>query len=471
MPPSGVSYQSMGLQPPQEYMFGGYSTVGSLPDFGSVGAIPGVAPPGRGRRSTAATPPHHLVVPPEAFDGGTLDDLHGRTLGLARDQYGCRFLQKKMEEKGSESLVSLVFEEVYDHIAELMTDPFGNYLCQKLIEVCTEAQRSAIIHRIAPDLVHISLNLHGTRAVQKLIEYLTTESQVMTLMNAIRKHVVPLIKDLNGNHVVQRCLHHLSSPHRQFIYDAVVGRCVEVATHRHGCCVLQRCIDYADEEQRVALVHEITMHALELVQDPFGNYVVQYILDLGNEKISEDIMSRFAGHVCDLSVNKFSSNVIEKCFRMASMSLRSSFVTELVDPSRLPHLLQDSFANYVVQTALSVSDSSQFRLLSDAIRPLLHLVRNTPYGKKIETKLNRRPSGSGGGGGGGMHGMSPRADRGVPGRRLMSSAHCRLTGDSSAGSCEFGGGSPSSSSSAGYSSSLSSRSLSASTPLEGVDMR
>lgn len=59
----------------------------------------------------------------------------------------------------------------------------------------------------------------------------------------------------------------------QFIYNAVAANCVEVATHRHGCCVLQRCIDHASEHQRVQLVNEITYNALTLVQDPYGNYV------------------------------------------------------------------------------------------------------------------------------------------------------------------------------------------------------
>jgi len=59
----------------------------------------------------------------------------------------------------------------------------------------------------------------------------------------------------------------------QFIYNAVAAHCVEVATHRHGCCVLQRCIDHASDSQRVQLVTEITYNALTLVQDPYGNYV------------------------------------------------------------------------------------------------------------------------------------------------------------------------------------------------------
>lgn len=63
--------------------------------------------------------------------------------------------------------------------------------------------------------------------------------------------MVTLIKDLNGNHVIQKCLHRLSADHRQFIYDAITNNCIEVATHKHGCCVLQRCIDYASPSQKV----------------------------------------------------------------------------------------------------------------------------------------------------------------------------------------------------------------------------
>jgi len=62
----------------------------------------------------------------------------------------------------------------------------------------------------------------------------------------------------------------------QFIYNAVAANCVEVATHRHGCCVLQRCIDHASDHQRVQLVNEITFNALTLVQDPYGNYVSSF---------------------------------------------------------------------------------------------------------------------------------------------------------------------------------------------------
>jgi hypothetical protein len=56
-------------------------------------------------------------------------------------------------------------------------DPFGNYLCQKLLEYSTDEQRNVICDSVAQDLVNISLNMHGTRAVQKMIDFLSTRRQ------------------------------------------------------------------------------------------------------------------------------------------------------------------------------------------------------------------------------------------------------------------------------------------------------
>jgi hypothetical protein len=56
-------------------------------------------------------------------------------------------------------------------------DPFGNYLCQKLLEHSTDEQRNIICESVAQDLVTISLNMHGTRAVQKMIDFLSTRRQ------------------------------------------------------------------------------------------------------------------------------------------------------------------------------------------------------------------------------------------------------------------------------------------------------
>ncbi|CAG8555269.1 2021_t:CDS:10 [Cetraspora pellucida] len=317
------------------------------------------------------------------FTGVMLEDLVGEIYSLCKDQHGCRYLQKKLEEK-NEQYIGMIFNEVFSHFVELMTDPFGNYLCQKLLEYCNDDQRTIIIETVAPELVNISLNMHGTRAVQKMIEFLSTPTQIRIVIVALNPNVVPLIKDLNGNHVIQKCLHRLSHEENQFIYNAVSKNCIEVATHRHGCCVLQRCIDRASESQKIQLVTEITFNALTLVQDPFGNYVVQYVLDLGDSRFTDALIRKFIGNVCLLSVQKFSSNVMEKCIRVAEPETRKFLIDEMLNKNRLDKLLRDSYANYVVQTSLDYADPIQRAQLVECIRPLLPAIRNTPYGKRIQ---------------------------------------------------------------------------------------
>jgi len=312
----------------------------------------------------------------------------GQVYGLCKDQHGCRFLQRKLEENNPRT-TEIIFSEVYPHIVELMTDPFGNYLCQKLLEYCNDKQRLLIVEKVAGDLVSISKNMHGTRAVQKMIEYLNSGTQIQIVINALRTSVVPLIQDLNGNHVIQRFFNKLSPEDNQFVYDAVAGHCVAVATHRHGCCVLQRCIDHAAERQKIQLVKEITSNALTLVQDPYGNYVVQYVLDLPYAGVAAALIKKFSGHLSQLSMQKFSSNVIEKCLNVSDLNTRKWMIEELLESEILGTLLQDPFANYVIQTALTISEPEQHLRLVEAIKPHLPALRNTPYGKRIQNKITK----------------------------------------------------------------------------------
>ncbi|KAL1916692.1 uncharacterized protein VTP21DRAFT_5396 [Calcarisporiella thermophila] len=322
------------------------------------------------------------------FVGVQLQDIQSEIYSLCRDQHGCRFLQRKLEERVADH-VEMIFGEVKEHFVELMTDPFGNYLCQKLIEYCTEEQRTALIQTVSSDLVPISLNMHGTRAVQRLIEHVSHPLQVQYLIAGLRNHVVPLIKDLNGNHVIQKCLR-MSALDNQFIYDAVAQECVEVATHRHGCCVFQRCIDRATDAQRVQLAQQVIRHAPELVVDPYGNYVVQYVLDLGDARFTDRLIRQFFGSMCRLSMQKFSSNVMEKCIRLAPAGTRKVLIDELGGSKpRLEGLLKDSYGNYVVQTALDCASPSQRARLGELIRPLLPAIKNTPYGKRIQGKIQQ----------------------------------------------------------------------------------
>ncbi|KAL2066223.1 hypothetical protein VTL71DRAFT_2294 [Oculimacula yallundae] len=328
------------------------------------------------------------------FANMSLEQLGGEIYALCKDQHGCRYLQKKLEDRNPEQ-VHMIWLETNMHVVELMTDPFGNYLCQKLLEYCNDEERTVLIQHAAEDLVRIALNQHGTRALQKMIEFISTPVQTQIIIEALRYRVVELIQDLNGNHVIQKCLNKLSSADAQFIFDAVGRNCIDVGTHRHGCCVLQRCIDHASGDQKAWLIRQISDNAYVLVQDPFGNYVVQYILDLNEPVFTEPLVAMFATRVPQLSKQKFSSNVIEKCLRCAQEESKDNLIEEMLQPTELDRLLRDSFANYVIQTALDYANPRMKARLIEAIRPYLPAIRTTPYGRRIQAKIQGNEGRSG----------------------------------------------------------------------------
>lgn len=147
-------------------------------------------------------------------------------------------------------------------------------------------------------------------------------------------------------------------------------------------------------------------------QDGFGNYCLQYVLELGQVQTNAAIMEKLCGHFADLSQQKFSSNVVEKCLKLSASELgevQEQIVRELIDSPMLPRLLQvqlrfscandgvsvqlrsqassllsimqDPYANFVIQTALTVTNGNLHTELVEAIRPFLPSLRGTPFGK------------------------------------------------------------------------------------------
>ncbi|XP_028800781.1 uncharacterized protein LOC114756035 [Neltuma alba] len=322
---------------------------------------------------------------PSVPEYNSLAEAQGYIYLLAKDQHGCRFLQRVFDE-GTPRDVQVIFSEIIEHVVELMMNPFGNYLMQKLFDVCDEEQRMQILLMITKEpgqLVRISLNTHGTRVIQKLIETLKTRQQISLAISVLEPGFLSLIKDLNGNHVIQRCLQCLSNEDNKFIFVAAAKYCVEIATHQHGCCVLQRCISHSRGKHREQLVAEISANALLLAQDQYGNYVVQYILELRIPSATASIVSQFEGNYVHLSTQKFSSHVVEKCLAVFNDEHRARTIHELLSTPHFEQLLQDPHANYVIQSALRHSEGFVHNVLVDAIESHKAISRNSPYSKKI----------------------------------------------------------------------------------------
>ncbi|KAK4764419.1 hypothetical protein SAY87_013857 [Trapa incisa] len=312
----------------------------------------------------------------------SLNAVRGCVYRLAKDQKGCRYLQQKFSE-GNPKEVEMIFHEVLEHVDDLMIDPFGNYFIQKLFQVCDENQTMLILREITQrpgNLIRISCDMHGTRALQRIIGNLKTHEQFSILMTSLRPGMVTLMKNTNGNHVAVCCLEHLAPRYREVIFEVAATNCIDLASDRFGCVVLQKCLGHPGAEQRHRLIWEIVSNSLVISQNKFGNYVIQYVL-LNILEAKENVLRQLEGHYVMLSMQKYSSNVVEKCIECADQEYQRCIIKELITCAKWDQIMQDPYGNYVIQAALNSSKGDLKAALLEAMKPHIHVLRTNPYGK------------------------------------------------------------------------------------------
>ncbi|KAM2376924.1 hypothetical protein ACFX1X_043609 [Malus domestica] len=332
----------------------------------------------------------------EPLDRLSLADLRGNIAALAKQQHGCRFLQKTMEDAPNRDVIDLIFLEVMENVVVLMLDPYGNYVVQKLVEVCTEEQRTRMLSKLILEshtsLVCIALDTRGTRSVQKLLQYVTNQEQVSLIMGALSPAAAVLSKNNNGQHVIEQCLENFSEEDNRGLLLVVAINCSTIGKDKSGCCVLQKCIEHSSGENRERLVAAIIAQATVLAVDRYGNYVVQHLLGLRIPQITQNLLRQLQGSYISISLNKFGSCVVEKCLSESSEEQSSQIIFELVTNPNVSMLLVHQYGNFVIQTALEVSKGIYHQALLNLVNLYSEFLRGNSYGRKVLARLDRASS-------------------------------------------------------------------------------
>ena len=324
-------------------------------------------------------------VNPKAYLEESYEYLSHNIFILAKDQAGCRFLQEKIE-KDPVTATSYFYEAIQPYLTTLVKDPFGNYLVQKIIKNLDEKKIKKILEIISKSIVDISINNHGTRVVQFLVNFLTTKELQNYFIEMIRPHTIHLLKELNGAHIIQKLL--LDYPESCFdLNKIIIENCSYLATHKHGCCVLQKFLDGNYKNLEEDLIKNLVNNCLVLIADQFGNYVIQSILLLKNEKINSEIAKKIIGNIHYYSKHRYSSNVVEKCFDLCNAQDKKIFVEKLSSPEIVAELILDDHGNYVIQKVLQCADEITKENILKNIIPLIPKIKGLSFGERLLNKL------------------------------------------------------------------------------------
>ncbi|QRW27686.1 Pumilio-family RNA binding repeat [Rhizoctonia solani] len=306
-----------------------------------------------------------------------LRDIRGHVAEFCGDQHGSRFIQQKLETATDEEKEGIFSELAPGSFLPLMTDVFGNYVVQKLIEFGSVEQRDVLVSVMEGHMLSLSLQMYGCRVVQKAIECISAEQQI-AFVREIEVDVMRCVKDANGNHVIQKLIERVSPDLLGFV-SVFQGNVYDLATHPYGCRVLQRCFEYLHESQTRPLIDELHKYTTQLMQDQFGNYVIQFVLEHGAAADRDWILHKLRGQMVQMARHKFASNVCEKALVTADSESRRLLIDEIMTPrmdtvNPIVLMMKDSFASdsdYVLQRALQVVEGEQRHVLVAKVKPQL----------------------------------------------------------------------------------------------------
>ena len=314
---------------------------------------------------------------------------------MIKDQKGSKFIQKKIDEKSSEFLNKL-YEQIKNNLFDIMTDQYGNYVIQKFVDNCEKKLISKMLKKLSLNintkaLYEISINNYGTRPLQKMFENLSsnmTQQDINIILNYAKGNVQNLIKDINGNRVIQSIIQNIKNKEVLTpIYKEMNENIIEINKTKSGCCVFAKVLLNITENDLNPMVDLIVNDINKLVNDEFGNISLKRIIKLNNENYNDKIFHCLKDDIIQLSCQKFSSNVIEACIDN-STSLKKKTIEKIIDnENNINDLILDQFGNYIIQNALQNAEQKEFDIIIRHIKENEKKLKQTQHGKIIYDKL------------------------------------------------------------------------------------
>ena len=177
------------------------------------------------------------------------------------------------------------------------------------------------------------------------------------IVEELKPDIMRIVKDQNGNHVVQKIISMVPRMCVPFMMNAFRGHVHSLAAHNYGCRVIQRMLEQGTETERRELMDEVHSCIPHLISDQFGNYVAQHIVVQGSTDDRSKIIRLVVDDLINLSKHKFASNVVEKCIEYGTLEDQKAIRIKLTTPSAdgtspLQAMMRDQFGNYVIREYL-----------------------------------------------------------------------------------------------------------------------
>ena len=322
------------------------------------------------------------------YDRLPLEEIIQNCYIICKNQTGCRFLQRKIDENPKISS-ELIYTIISDKIRELTLDSFGNYFIQIIIEQLTINQIKELLNeQISENFLEICLNPHGTRVIQKLLERIYNNQYLLNIFhNLLIPNLLEIVLNSNSTHIIIKYITLVKYPQNETVVNFIKQNLFGIATHKHSCCTLQKVIENVDSNQRKMLLISLAQISNMLFNDQYGNYAAQFALSLDDKDANKIIVRNYLIDFKNNTSHKFSSNVFEKCLQHCDFETKQMVIKRLCNYENVRSLLYDMYGNYVLQQTMVASNEPYRTMYIQLVAPLLDGLRHLTFGNIVIHKI------------------------------------------------------------------------------------
>ncbi|GAB2276790.1 hypothetical protein Dimus_011505 [Dionaea muscipula] len=150
----------------------------------------------------------------------------GQVFALSTHPYGCRVIQRVLENCHDTNTQTRIMDEIMQSVCTLAEDQYGNYVIQHVLQHGSRREKSAIISKLAGQIVKMSQQKFASNVIEKCLIFGSPEEHQILVKEMLgsteeNEPLQAMMKDPFGNYVVQKVMETSDDQTRQLILSRI----------------------------------------------------------------------------------------------------------------------------------------------------------------------------------------------------------------------------------------------------------
>ncbi|XP_078428290.1 pumilio homolog 1-like [Wolffia australiana] len=206
-------------------------------------------------------------------------ELEGNIMRCVRDQNGNHVIQKCIECIPQDA-IQFIISSFYDQVVTLSTHPYGCRVIQRVLEYCDDLKTQRIMmDEILQSVCMLAEDQYGNYVVQHVLEHGKPHER-SAIITKLAGQIVQMSQQKFASNVVEKCLTYGSLAERQILVSEMLGSTDEneplqaMMKDQFGNYVVQKVLETCDDQQRELILSRIKVHLNALKKYTYGKHIV-----------------------------------------------------------------------------------------------------------------------------------------------------------------------------------------------------